>query len=101
MDRLYPDDSRWPHPQFVENRAKVPQKVLDEYENQYVAWNWEGTQVLAAANDAEALDAKLADLGIDANRVAGCRRRSFGDRTGIFDHLGVRSGSRRTVDADT
>src|SRR5258708_2158191 len=70
MDRPYPDDGPWPHPQFTESRAKVQQKVVDEYANLYVAWNWEGTQVVAAANDPATLDAKLADLGIDANRVA-------------------------------
>jgi hypothetical protein len=70
MDRPYPDDDRWPHPQFLENRAKVPQKILDEYENQYVAWNWEGTQIVAAATDPETLDAMLVELGVDANRVA-------------------------------
>jgi hypothetical protein len=69
MDRPFPDDGRWPHPDFHENRLKAAQEILDQYENQYVAWNYEGTQILAGAADRETLDSELDALGVDMNRV--------------------------------
>ena len=69
MDRPFPDDGRWPHPKFEENRLNAPDELIWQYANQLVAWNDEGTQILAGADDYPALYAKLDAMGVDTNRV--------------------------------
>lgn len=69
MDRPCPDDGHWPHPHFHENRLKAAQEMLDQYENQFVAWNNEGTEILAGSEDRESLEEKLNALSVDTNRV--------------------------------
>ena len=50
MNRPFPDDGNWPHPKFDENRQKVILgDALHRFENQFVAWNYEGTQIVVAA----------------------------------------------------
>jgi hypothetical protein len=59
----------WPDPNFNANQQKVPLEVWERYAGQYVAWSWDGTQVLAAAADREQLDKELLAKGIDPQRV--------------------------------
>jgi hypothetical protein len=59
----------WPDPKFHENQNKFPVEELWKYAGQQVAWSWDGTRILAAAPDDAQLFQKLAELGIDFQRV--------------------------------
>ena len=59
----------WPNPKFSENRNKFPAEELWKYIGEYVAWNWDGTQILASAPDEAQLYQKVIESGIDPQRV--------------------------------
>jgi hypothetical protein len=59
----------WPDPQFLENRNKFPTEELWKYAGQHVAWSWDGTRILASAPDEAQLYRKMAEAGIDPQRV--------------------------------
>jgi hypothetical protein len=48
---------------FQDNRNKVPWEHQVPYEGQYVAWNLNGTRIIAGADSEEALFAKMDALG--------------------------------------
>jgi hypothetical protein len=57
--------------QFLKNRAHFPPEELRPYAGSYVAWNLEGTRILASACDEPTLHERLLALGIDPARVVG------------------------------
>jgi hypothetical protein len=66
-----------PGADFIRNVNNVPAEEQLKYDGQHVAWNWEGTQILAGASSYEELMRKLAEMGIDFRRV-------------VFDYLDSR-----------
>jgi hypothetical protein len=54
---------------FNENRRKVPPEELSKYAGRYVAWNLEGTQIIASAAERETLYADLAAAGVPLDCV--------------------------------
>jgi Family of unknown function (DUF5678) len=53
----------------MENRRQISQEKLLPYAGQHVAFSADGTHVVAAGADYEALAARLRDLGIDGGEV--------------------------------
>jgi hypothetical protein len=59
----------WPPPEFRENQAKMPLTELWTWAGKHVAWNWDGTHIVAgAATDAELFE-ELRRGGIDTSTV--------------------------------
>jgi hypothetical protein len=54
---------------FIENTSRFPTEELAKYAGRYVAWNLEGTQILASGIDYPELYANLALAGIKPSRV--------------------------------
>jgi hypothetical protein len=59
----------WIDATFIENQRRFPADELLRYQGQHIAWNWDGSQILAADADRRALDQKLRDTGIDPLQV--------------------------------
>jgi hypothetical protein len=55
----------WIDARFLENQRAFPAADLAGYQGQHIAWSWDGSQILAADTDRQALDRKLSDAGID------------------------------------
>jgi hypothetical protein len=62
-------DIPWLEKSFFENQEKFPPDELAKYAGQCVAWSWDGSQILASAEDMDALERNLLALGIDPARV--------------------------------
>jgi hypothetical protein len=56
---------------FDENRRQFPLEKLAAYAGQFVAWNPDGTRILASAASMEAVEEKLIAAGIDPSQVVG------------------------------
>jgi hypothetical protein len=54
---------------FIENRNKVAPEVWFKHAGRYVAWNLEGTAIVASGADLEELEANLAAAGIKGDQV--------------------------------
>ena len=54
---------------FIENRNKVAPEVWFRHAGRYVAWNLEGTDIVASGVDPEELEANLAAAGIKTDQV--------------------------------
>jgi hypothetical protein len=61
----------WLDAQYFENRGKFPPEELEKDAGQYVAWGWDGTQILASGATMEEVEQKLVAAGIDPSRVVG------------------------------
>ena len=46
------------------NRAHFPQDVLMSYAGQHIAFNWDGTEIIASAPSDEELYDKLSEMGV-------------------------------------
>ena len=68
MKTQYPDVP-WIDPNHLANREKIPPEVLDQYAGQHIAYSWDGTQVLAGAEDLGVLYDKLRAMGVDTHHV--------------------------------
>ena len=55
----------WTDARFLENQRKFPAEELLRHQGKHIAWNWDGSQILAADADRRVLDQKLQDAGID------------------------------------
>lgn len=53
---------------FIENRNKAPEEWA-KHAGRYVAWNLEGTKIVASGADLEELEANLATVGIKGDQV--------------------------------
>jgi len=54
---------------FLENRAEYPLDDLMQYAGKHIAWNFDGTGIVACASDIMALEERLRELGVDPRRV--------------------------------
>jgi hypothetical protein len=54
---------------FNENTSKIPAEELLQYAGQVIAWNLDGTRILASGKDELDVDKKLRLLGIDPSQV--------------------------------
>lgn len=54
---------------FHENVSKVPLEELLPYAGKHVAWNWEGTRILACGEDEEVVALNLRAQGIPLDEV--------------------------------
>ena len=59
----------WPHPDFTRNRSQVPLDELRKWVGKHVAWNWEGTRIVAGAETPEGLIDELRRAGVDPGHV--------------------------------
>jgi hypothetical protein len=55
--------------QFRSNRAIFPVTELDKYVGQWIAFNQDGTEIVASGNDLELLEDRLKAIGLDPNVV--------------------------------
>jgi hypothetical protein len=55
--------------QFRANRDRFPREELAKYNGQYVAWNIDGTRIVAADADPLRVDAHLRALGLDPSEI--------------------------------
>jgi hypothetical protein len=55
--------------EFVRNRRKIPWELVEKFGGKSVAWDLKGEQILAAADDIEALERELVKMGIDPSQV--------------------------------
>ena len=69
MSMLPLTEGPWPDPNFEQNREKFPLEELMKYVGQHIAWNWEGTRIMAADPDLSSLDRRLREAGIDVGHV--------------------------------
>ena len=70
MNSIRPDV---PHlgPDYFQNRRNFPPEELLKYAGKFIAWSWDGRQIVAAGDSIEEVDAKLIAAGIDPERVVG------------------------------
>lgn len=50
---------------FQKNRDRFPVEELARYAGKYVAWNWDGTRILASDNDELRLAIAIRDAGLN------------------------------------
>jgi len=55
--------------EHYENRSKVPSEVLAKYVGRHVAWNREGTQIVASGDDDGEVFAAVKAAGIPTDQV--------------------------------
>ncbi|HEV3143663.1 MAG TPA: hypothetical protein VGZ47_07260 [Gemmataceae bacterium] len=68
MDR--PDNlDGWPNPDFLKNQSAYPTEELWKHINQYVAWNWDGTVILASAATEDEVIEQVRAIGLDISKV--------------------------------
>jgi hypothetical protein len=63
-------DIPWLDRTFFENQEKFPPEQLLPYAGRYIAWSWDGSQILDSAEEREQLWDKLVAAGINPHRVA-------------------------------
>lgn len=56
---------------FLENRHNFPPEELMQYAGQYIAWNMEGTGIIANAADLEEMYRQVEAAGFDPSQVVG------------------------------
>jgi hypothetical protein len=56
-------------PSFFENQRAFSPDELDKYIGRYVAWNLDGSQILASGEDRPSLTQTLRAAGIDPSQV--------------------------------
>jgi hypothetical protein len=66
---------------FIENRNKVPAEVWFGHAGRYVAWNLEGTRIVARGADLDELEANLATAGIKDDAVVQSYVPGLGEET--------------------
>ena len=54
---------------FNENRSRYPAEKLLPSAGQHLAWSLDGKQIIASAEDDDALELRLAELGISPDQV--------------------------------
>jgi hypothetical protein len=54
---------------FIENRNKVSPEIWFRHAGRYVAWNLEGTDIVASGADLEELEANLTAAGLKGDQV--------------------------------
>jgi hypothetical protein len=59
----------WPNPDFLKNQSAYPTEKLWKHINQYVAWNWEGTEILASAATEDDVIEQVRAKRIDISKV--------------------------------
>jgi hypothetical protein len=59
-----PPGSGWVLPEHFENREKFPAEELAKYYGKCVAWNRDGTQILASGDDHDQLFDRIEELGL-------------------------------------
>jgi hypothetical protein len=55
--------------EFWNNRSQFPPEELEQYAGQYVAWNPDGTRIIASDADERRLDAAIKAAGYDPAEV--------------------------------
>jgi hypothetical protein len=68
-DKTQHPEIPWLGPEYFENWRTFPIDELVKYEDQYIAWSWDGSRILASDPDRDELDRKLEAAGIDPSRV--------------------------------
>jgi hypothetical protein len=70
MDNNNRDDVPWVDgAKFNDNANRFPEEELSKYWGQHVAWNLDGTQILASGKDNDEVDEKLIAMGIRISHV--------------------------------
>jgi hypothetical protein len=66
---IEPNTDPWLSREFIENQRNFPREQLSPYRGQYVAWSWEGDQIVGHAATREELWQQLEASGLDAGRA--------------------------------
>ncbi len=67
--KFQPRDDNWVPACWQENRNKFPPEELLQYVGKHIAWSWDGSHIVASANDDGELFDKVAALGMNPSRV--------------------------------
>lgn len=59
----------WPGPDFDRNRDLVPTAKRNKWAGRHVAWNWDGSHIVAGADSLPALLAELRQRNVDPATV--------------------------------
>jgi len=59
----------WPNPDFLKNQSAYPSEELWKHIGKHVAWNWEGTEIIADADTLDELADKVEAMQINFSRV--------------------------------
>jgi hypothetical protein len=66
------NNSQWPWLDYAthhRNRCAIPPEQLLPYAGKHVAWNWEGTRIVASGDTEAQVFAQLKAAGIDTGQV--------------------------------
>jgi len=71
---MKPTDTKYPNVPWLdarhfENRRNFPAQELAKYAGRHIAWNWDGTQVLASGETLDAVEEQLQTQGVDPAHV--------------------------------
>jgi hypothetical protein len=55
--------------EYFDNKPKRDQMNLEPYLNKHIAWNWDGSEVVAVADSYPELEARVRELGYVPSRV--------------------------------
>ncbi len=61
----------WLGAQYFTNRRSFPPEALEKFAGRYVAWSWDGSEILASGATMEQVEQQLSTAGIDPSRVVG------------------------------
>ena len=64
-----PGDAAWLPSSYFANRANFPPEELRKYAGRYVAFSWDGSQVVASGDDEEMVESELLAKGVEPSRV--------------------------------
>lgn len=64
-----PRDDNWIPKCFFENRQKFPPEQLLQYAGKHIAWSWDGTKIVASAEELPELYLRLEEAGIPFSRT--------------------------------
>ena len=60
---------RKPAANATENMNNFPAEELMKYENKWVAWSWDGTRIIAGADDINELEPAVKAAGLEMGEV--------------------------------
>src|SRR5262245_28640661 len=67
--RPSPPDDDWIPACHIENRNKFPAEEYLKYSGKYIAWSWDGTQIVACGDSYEELEANVRAAGLNPSRT--------------------------------
>jgi hypothetical protein len=64
-----PPGEGWLPVEFFENQRRFSSDEVMKYAGKHIAWSWDGSQIVASADDNEGLLVAIKSLGLNPSRV--------------------------------